>query len=90
LDEIALKEKSFLMVKKAKQKISATSVNIQHGPDGKAIQAIVFAFPMKSANGETTIAADEKGVEFSYSAGNASIKASFEVSKMEDSKGRDL
>jgi hypothetical protein len=89
-DEISLKDKSFLLAKKTKEKISPTSITIQRGPDGKAIQAIVFTFPMKSANGEATIATDEKSVEFSCSVGAATIQASFEVSKMEDSKGRDL
>ena len=89
-DEISLKEKSSLLMKKTKQKISPTGIDIQRGPDGKSIQAVVFSFPTKSKNGEATIAPDEKDLEFTCSLASASIKAGFEISKMEDSKGRDL
>jgi hypothetical protein len=89
-DEKSLIDKAYLITKKTKQKISATGVEFQRGPDGKTVQAVAFAFPRKTASGEQTIASDEKSVEFYCSVAGANIRASFEPSKMEDAKGRDL
>jgi hypothetical protein len=89
-DENALKAKTYLTPKKSKLKISPARVEIQRASDGQAPQVIIFFFSKKSANGEATIAADEKSVEFSCSAGKANIKATFDLSKMEDKEGRDL
>jgi hypothetical protein len=89
-DEKALLEKTYLLMKKTKQKVAAAGVEFQRGPDGKTVQAIAFAFPRKTANGEATIASDEKSAEFYSSVAGANIRASFDISKMEDTKGRDL
>jgi len=89
-DQKALKEGAFLLTKKTKQKIPAGSVELQKAPDGKKVLAAVFSFPMKTASGETSIAADEKAVDFSCLVGGAKIQAAFDVSKMEDKQGRDL
>lgn len=89
-DEKAILEKTYLLMKKTKQKVAAVGVEFQRGPDGKTVQAIAFAFPKKTASGEATIASDEKNVEFYCSVSGANVRASFDIPKMEDSQGRDL
>ena len=89
-DEKSLTEKTYLLTKKTKQKIAAVGVEFQRGPDGKTVQAIAFAFPRKTASAEETIASDEKNVEFYSSVAGANIRASFDIPKMDDAKGRDL
>ncbi|MGA8224843.1 MAG: hypothetical protein WB780_24585 [Candidatus Acidiferrales bacterium] len=90
VDEKALLAKTYLNMKKSKQKIPATGVEFERGPDGKTVLAAVFIFPKKMENGEPTIATDEKGAEFNCSIGGTNIRAAFEISKMDDSQGRDL
>lgn len=90
VDEKSLIEKTYLLTKKTKQKTAAVGLEFQRGADGKTVQAIAFAFPRKTANGEETIATDEKNVEFYSSVAGANIRASFDIPKMDDSKGRDL
>jgi hypothetical protein len=89
-DDKAFLEKTFLVLKKSKQRIPAASIEYQRGPDGKTVQAVAFSFPKKAASGEPTIPADEKSVEIFCSVGGANIRVSFEIPKMEDSQGRDL
>ncbi|HUJ32255.1 MAG TPA: hypothetical protein VLY23_13305 [Candidatus Acidoferrum sp.] len=90
IEENAIKEKATLTTKKDKQKIEAAKVDIQRSPDGQTIRSIVIFFPKKSATGEATIAADEKGAEFSLAVAGVSIKTGFDFSKMYDAQGRDL
>lgn len=89
-DDKAFLEKTFLVLKKSKQRIPATGIEYQRGADGKTVQAVAFSFARKTANGETTLPGDEKSVEFFCSVGGANIRVSFEIPKMEDSQGRDL
>ena len=89
-DEAKLKSISFLQTKKNKTKIAPSEVKIERAADGKTVQSVVFTFPKKSPTDEPTIAPDEKGADFSTSAGGQKIGASFDFSKMEDSQGRDL
>jgi len=89
-DEKSLLEKTYLLTKKRKQKIAAVGAEYQRGPDGKTVQAIAFAFPRKMASGEETIGSDEKNVEFYCSVAGANIRASFDIPRMDDVKGRDL
>ncbi len=90
LDENSLKEKSYLEMKKSKQKLAPSSVQIQRTPDGKRLVAVLFSFPKKSSSGEATIASDEKSVEFVCSAGPFKVRTSFEPQKMVDRQGSDL
>ena len=90
VDEGELKRGTFLLAKKTKQKIAASSVEIERTADGVGVQAIVFLFPKKSQTGESTIAADEKGADFTCMAGPVRIQTTFDISKMDDSQGRDL
>jgi hypothetical protein len=88
--ESALKENVLLTCKKTKQKIAPATVNIERTPDGKTIRAIVFSFPKQTVAGEPTIASTEKTVEFSCALPGVKFKVSFDLPKMEDSRGRDL
>ncbi len=89
-DEAKLKSVTFLQTKRKKEKIAPSEVKIERGPDGKTVQSVVFSFPKTSSTGEPTISPDEKGADFSTSAGGQKIGTSFDFSKMEDSQGRDL
>jgi hypothetical protein len=89
-DEDALKAGVYLVEKKNKQKILPYKVEITRAPDGTKVQAVGFIFLRKSANGEPTIPDDEKGVDFTCSVNGAKIHASFDISKMQDTQGRDL
>ncbi len=88
--ESTLKENVLLTCKKTKEKIAPAAVNVQRTPDGKTIRAIVFSFPKQAAAGEPTIASTEKTVEFSCELPRVKFKVTFDLPKMEDSKGRDL
>jgi hypothetical protein len=90
VDEKILQNGAFLMDKKTKQKVAPTSVKIQNSADGKSIQSVAFIFPKKSESGVSTVAADEKVVDFLCVVTNVKIEASFDTSKMMDSLGRDL
>src|ERR1700690_420518 len=89
-NEAKLKAATFLQTKRKKEKIAPIEVKIERSPDGKSVQSVVFSFPKTSSTGEPTISPDEKGADFGSSAGGQKIGASFDFSKMEDSKGRDL
>jgi hypothetical protein len=90
MDDKALQSAATLTEKKTKQHISATNAELVHSEDGKTLQGIVFSFPKQVGNGEPSISPNEKAVEFSCSAGKAKIQTTFDLSKMEDSKGRDI
>jgi hypothetical protein len=90
LEEAGVKQNAFLIPKKSKEKIEASKVEFQRSPDGKTVQAVIIAFPKKTATGQSTIGADEKGAEFSVVASNTTIKTSFDFSKMHDAQGPDL
>jgi hypothetical protein len=89
-DETELKKGAFLTSKKTKQKIAAIGVLMARSSDGKSVKSILFSFPKKTASGESTIAADEKSVDILIAIGTVKIPATFDISKMDDSQGRDL
>jgi hypothetical protein len=89
-DEKQLADDAFLSDKKSKQKVAPTKVQIQRTQDGKSIQFVLFEFPKKSANGESTVAADEKTVDFTCNIAHTKIQTNFDLGKMDDSHGRDL
>ena len=88
--ENSLKEKSYLEMKRSKQKLAPANVQVQRTPDGKRIVAVLFSFPTKTSSGGATVASDEKSVEFVCSAGPFRLRTSFEPSKMVDRQGSDL
>jgi hypothetical protein len=89
-DEMSLMEKTFLKLKKNKQKISPSRVEIMRSQDGKRISSILFYFAKKSEAGEPVIAPDEKGVDFECRTDEVSIRQSFEPQKMISKAGPDL
>lgn len=89
--ESTLRDKTYLVPRKSKQKVPASQVEIVRAADGKRINAIVFHFPKTNATGQLIISTDEKELQF-FSRGVAlfQIKATFDVRKMIDSQGMDL
>jgi hypothetical protein len=90
VDDRILQNGAFLIDRKTKQKVAPSSVKIQNTEDGKKIQSVAFFFPKKSDSGISTIADDEKVVDFLCVVTNVKIEASFDTSKMMDTTGRDL
>jgi len=87
-DTEVIKAHSYLMLKSSKEKLTPQNVVIQNGQNEKAV-AIIYEFAKKSASGEPTIGANEKGVEFYTEAGKTPLKTSFEIPKMADKQGAD-
>ncbi|MFZ0884156.1 MAG: hypothetical protein WAN14_12220 [Candidatus Acidiferrales bacterium] len=79
---------SALEVKKTKQKFSPSHV-VYNRDDKGAITSAVFFFP-KKLNGQDTISASDKSVEFTCKLGNSTLHAVFEPTKMVNQKGSDL
>jgi hypothetical protein len=88
--EKAFESAANLQTKKVKAKISPSHVAFLKGPDGQSVTGAVFYFPKKGANGEPTINADEKEVDFYLQVGDAKLITYFEPKKMVDSQGEDL
>lgn len=84
-----LVQNSYLELKGTKVKINASKV-VAQGPEGGRILAVIFAFPKKTATGEPTIPASEKGANFVTKVGKIELKVSFDISKMVDKQGPDL
>jgi hypothetical protein len=82
-------QSSYLELKGTKVKVNPVKVAAQ-GPDGGRILAVIFQFPRKTATGEPTIPADEKGANFVTKIGKVELKVSFDLSKMVDGQGPDL
>jgi hypothetical protein len=89
-DESRLRDKTYLIAKKSKERITASQVEIVRASDGKRINAIVFHFPKKSASGQAVVSVDEKEIQFDSRAGTIEIKVSFDPQKMVDQQGTDL
>ena len=90
VDEKILEHGTFLMDRKTKEKVAPSGVKILNSEDGKKVESVAFVFPKKSDSGVATIAADEKNVDFLCVVTNVKIEASFDISKMLDTLGRDL
>ena len=89
-DESTLKEKTFLIAKKSKQKVTSSQVEIVRAADGKRINAILFHFPKKSPSGQAVVGADEKELRFLIGMEAMEVKASFDLQQMIDPQGLDL
>jgi hypothetical protein len=90
MDEKTLQGTATLVGKKMKQHISATKAQLVRGPDGKAVQGVIFSFPRQADNGEPAISPNEKAVEFTCAVAKVKLQTTFDLSKMEDAKGRDI
>jgi hypothetical protein len=88
VDVAVLKAHSYLMLKSTKEKLTPQNVVIEKGQNDKVV-ALIYEFSKKSATGEPTISANEKGVEFYAEAGKTPLKTTFEISKMADKQGAD-
>lgn len=89
-DQDSLRNTVYLETKKTHQKIQPAKITLIKDAEGKGVAGMVAEFPKKSANGEATIASDEKGVDFIADAGKQKLKFHFDVSKMTDKQGIDL
>ena len=89
-DEATVRDKTYLVTGKSKERTSPSQVEVVRGPDGKRINAVVFHFPKKNSAGQATIPADEKELKFVSREGAIEIKASFDPHKMIDQQGMDL
>lgn len=89
-NEKGLMDTTSLTLKKNKQKISPSRVEIRTSQGGKIISGIVFYFPMNSPTGAPLIAPDEKGVEFECRTDLTSIRQTFEPQKMSSKAGPDF
>jgi len=88
--EDAFMKEAWLQMKKSKDKVIPTKVGFLKASDGTTVNGAVFYFPKKSANGEPTIASDEKEVDFYLKIGGAKLLTAFDPRKMVDSQGQDL
>lgn len=88
--EDAFEKAAYLQFKKTKQKAYPTKVAFLKRSDGTTVTGAVFYFPKKDANGEPTIAPDEKEIDFYLQMGDAKLLTYFDPRKMVDSKGEDL
>jgi hypothetical protein len=89
-DEMTLKQKSYLMAKKTKQKMTPDRVEILRAPNSQNILGVNFYFTRKSTSGEPTIPVDEKQVEFSCETPVTKIHTNFDLQKMAGPKGVDI
>lgn len=87
--EEELKAHAALILKSNKANVSPSRVVLQRGQTGQ-VSAIIFVFEKKSANGEPTLAPNEKGADFVTQAGKTRLKVSFDFTKMKDRQGLDL
>ena len=87
--EEAFEKAAFLQLKKTKEKVYPSKVGFLKTADG-GVNGAVFYFPKKGANGEPTIAPDEKEIDFYLQMGGAKLITYFDPRKMVDSKGEDL
>ncbi len=90
MDEMTLKQKTYLMLKKNKQKLTPDRVEIRRQGNSQRIDDVQFYFARKSASGEAVIASDEKQLEFSCDLTVTKLKTNFDLPKMEAGKGVDL
>ncbi|MGB0036757.1 MAG: hypothetical protein WBP79_14900 [Candidatus Acidiferrales bacterium] len=88
--EKAFEKVCSIEMKKTKLKLSPTHVKFQRSGDGETVVGVVFYFPKKQANGEPTISADEKEIDFFLQVGDARLNTYFEPKKMVDIQGQDL
>jgi hypothetical protein len=88
--EQAFEKATYIQLRKTKEKMYPTKVAFLRGSDGQTVTGAVFYFSKKGANGEPTIAPDEKEIDFYLQMGDAKIVTYFEPRKMVDSKGEDL
>jgi hypothetical protein len=88
--EDAFLKSGYIQPKSSKEKIYPTKVSFLKGPDGQSVTGAVFYFPKKGTNGDATISAGEKEIDFYLLLGESKLITYFDPRKMVDSKGEDL
>jgi hypothetical protein len=88
--EQAFQNAAYIQLKKNKEKLSPSKVVFLKGPDGSTVTSAIFYFSKKGSNGEPTISADEKGIDFYLQIGGSKILTNFDPKKMVDNQGEDL
>lgn len=88
--EDAFMKAAYLEPKRLKEKISPSKVEFLKAGDGQTVTGAIFHFPKKTANGEPTIASDEKEIDFYLQIGGSKLLTYFDPRKMDDTKGEDL
>ncbi len=88
--EKAFEKSAWLQLKKSKDKVFPSKIDFLKAPDNTTVTGVIFHFPKKSANGEPTIAADEKEIDLYLLVGGSKILTAFDPRKMVDSQGEDL
>lgn len=88
-DAETLKSATYIELKKTHEKLTPSRIQVLKGGAGMP-SAVMFEFAKKSASGEPTIAADEKGADFVTVAGANKLKFGFDLSKMADKQGADI
>jgi hypothetical protein len=90
MEEAALKQGSYLLMKKTKQKLTPDRVEIHRAPNSQNIVEVSFYFAKKTATGEAVIPSDEKQLEFACDTNLTRLKTSFDLTKMTGPNGADL
>jgi len=80
---------AYLQMKKSKARISPAKVEYIRGSDG-TVNSVMFYFPRKGADGQPTIPADEKGMDFVCPFEKTAIRNYFEPQKMVAQNGLDM
>ena len=87
--EEAFMKVAYLQTHKKKEKLTPTKVEFQKSAEGNVVGA-VFSFPKTGADGEPTIAPEEKQVDFELEIGGAWLRTYFNLKQMADRQGEDL
>ena len=85
-DEKFFQENAFLLMKKGKDKSTATHVVYERNSKGLVTDAIFF-FPKTTASGAPTVSADESEVQFSCKIGDTTVRVGFRPRDMVDQSG---
>jgi hypothetical protein len=80
---------AYLQMKKSKAKISPSKVEYIRASNG-TVGSVMFYFPRKGADGQPTIPADEKGMDFVCPFEKTAIRNYFEPAKMVAQNGQDM
>lgn len=84
-----LAKATYLEMKKSKQKLAPSDVEIVRSADGQKVILVTFKFP-KTDDGKPSVAADEKEIEFVCKLKKATLRFHFDPRKMTDKSGSDL
>lgn len=90
VSEEDLKSKTYLEAKESKHKISPTSVTVNHTPDNRKINFIMFSFPRRIDGNSAFVTEKDKQIDFDCHLKNLRLQASFDLLRMTTGKGPDV